>query len=200
MPRAIQSALNPIIFKRRSELFFKVSTEAANTFLNLGINKKPLEVHHDFSLIDLATESLHQDERDKEEILDAICRRRIKRYPAFADSEFTLDDVLGSTPYDYNQLAWQMRKKAKSKIYYHGTKVFVGLWTSDIRIMVEVFSDMLRETNGRLTKESHLIPREVQDRCIRAQTTHGVRSPLRMNYPTFLVAWGAAKSSSIFLQ
>ncbi len=62
-----------------------------------------------------------------------------------------------------------MRRSEKKKIYYFGKKVFVGLWTSDIRIMVEMFSDMLREANGKLTTQKCEIAKEVQDRCIRAQ-------------------------------
>lgn len=184
VPPKLQQALNPIIFKRRSEIFFKVSTEAANSFLAVGPNKKPLEIHHDFHLLDLASESLHQGAVEKEAMLDRIFKPRIKRYSAFSACAYGLADVLGKTPYDYNELAWQMRgKDDKKKIYYFGKKVFVGLWTSDIRIMVEMFSDMLREGNGKLAAQNCEIAREVQDRCIRAQGgemmtfTQSVRDP-----------------------
>ncbi|MBI4659111.1 MAG: protein kinase [Verrucomicrobia bacterium] len=173
VPRSIQLALNPIIFRRRSDLFFKVSTEAANSFVASGPRKKPLELHHDFVLLDLATESLHQKEAEKEGLLDSIFRPRIKRHTLFAASEFGLEDMLGKTPYDNNGLAWQMRRglgsEEKQRVCYHGKSVFVGLWTSDIRTMVEMFNDMLREANGRITAENPIIPKETQDRCIRNQ-------------------------------
>ncbi|HCN19711.1 MAG TPA: hypothetical protein DIS73_05430 [Planctomycetia bacterium] len=57
--REVQRILNPIIFKRRSKLFFKISTEATNSFAREGLRGKPLELDQDFELIDLATESLH---------------------------------------------------------------------------------------------------------------------------------------------
>lgn len=173
VPRAIQLALNPIIFRRRSDLFFKVSTEAANSFVASGVRRKPLELHHDFVLLDLATESLHQKETEKAVLLDSVFRPRIKRHAAFSASDFVLEDVLGKTPYDNNELAWQMRRgpgsDSRQRIYYHGKSVFVGLWTSDIRTMVEMFNDMLREANGVITSDSPVISREIQDRCMRNQ-------------------------------
>jgi len=50
VPSVVQRALNPIIFKRRSQLFFKVSTEAANSFIvREGLKPgKTLELHQDF--------------------------------------------------------------------------------------------------------------------------------------------------------
>jgi len=173
VPRAIQLALNPIIFRRRSDLFFKVSTEAANSFVASGPRKKPLELHHDFLLLDLATESLHQKQAEKEYLLDSIFRPRIRRHAPFAASQFGLEDILGRTPYDNNELAWQMRRglgsDEKQKVCYHGKGVFVGLWTSDIRTMVEMFNDMLREANGQISAETPTISREIQDRCVRNQ-------------------------------
>ncbi|MEI9897581.1 MAG: protein kinase [Chthoniobacter sp.] len=172
VPKAIQLALNPIIFRRRSEIFFKVSTEAANSFIPTGPNKKPLELHHDFALLDLATESLHQDEADKAYLLDQIFRPRIRRHHNLSHHDYGLEDVLGITPYSNNELAWQMRKGVgddKQRVMYHGKRVFVGLWTSDIRTMVEMFNDMLREANGSVDSDRPLIAKELQDRCIRNQ-------------------------------
>jgi hypothetical protein len=89
-------------------------------------------------------------------LLDSIFRPRIRRHQPFKDQDFGLEEVLGKTPSTNNELAWQIRKgvgsKNKSKIYYHGKEVFVGLWTSDICTMVEMFNDMLLDTNGQLTK------------------------------------------------
>ncbi len=172
----LQVVLNPIIFKRRSQIFFKVSTESANSFLPIGTNKKPLEVHHDFALLDLATESLHQKEDEKLQLLDKIFTPRINRHQPFTGHNFGLNDVLGRTPYSNNQLAWYLRDPKShplpsglKRLLYCGLDVFVGMWASDIRIMVEMFSDMLRETNGKITPKQPKIPDEVQDRCFRFQ-------------------------------
>ena len=171
VPRPIQMALNPIVFRRRSHIFFKVSTEASNSFVPSGPHKKALELHHDFGLLDLATESLHQADDEKERLLDSIFRPRIKRYPPFVGTDLGLQEVLGKTPYTNNELALQLRQRGgkKQKIYYHGKQIFVGLWTSDIRTIVEMFNDMLRESNGRLSKQNPEISKEVQHRCIRTQ-------------------------------
>ena len=172
----LQVALNPIIFKRRSQIFFKVSTESANSFLPIGTNKKALEVHHDFALLDLATESLHQKEDEKIRLLDKIFTPRVGRYHPFTGHNFGLADVLGRTPYSNNQLAWYLRDPKNhplpsglKRLLYCGLDVFVGMWASDIRIMVEMFADMIRETNGKITPEQPKIPEDVQDRCFRFQ-------------------------------
>jgi hypothetical protein len=172
----LQETINPIVFKRRSQIFFKVSTESANSFLPVGTNKKPLEVHHDFALLDLATESLHQKEDEKIRLLDKIFVPRIDRYQPFTGRKLGLKDVLGATPYSNNELAWYLHDSKKrqlpgglKRLLYCGLDVFVGMWASDIRIMVEMFADMIREANGKLTPENPKIAEEVQDRCCRTQ-------------------------------
>ena len=174
VPKSIQLALNPIIFRRRSDIYFKVSTEAANSFVPTGPRKKPLELHHDFMLLDLASESLHQKEDERERLLDMVFRPRIRRHKLFAQAGFGLQDLLGKTPYSHNELAWQMRtatqpNEERQKVLYHGVKVFVGLWTSDIRTMVEMFNDMLRAANGTLSTANPMISKQIQDQCMRIQ-------------------------------
>jgi serine/threonine protein kinase len=107
--RELQEILNPIIFKRRSSIFFKVSTESANSFWPISTNGKLLEPPHDFDLIDLATESLHQRKEEKTELLTKIFTPRIERHPPFTGKRLRLIDVLGETPYSSNQLAWFLR-------------------------------------------------------------------------------------------
>lgn len=174
--RELQEVLNPIIFKRRSSIFFKVSTESTNSFWPVATNGKLLEPPHDFDLIDLATESLHQRKEEKTELLTKIFTPRIERHPPLSGQKLRLVDLLGPTPYSFNELAWFLRDpkghplpKGIKKVLYHGLDIFVGMWTSDIRMMVEVFVDMLRESNGGLTPKNSQIPIEVQNRCYRNQ-------------------------------
>jgi hypothetical protein len=172
----LQETLNPIIFKRRSSIFFKVSTESANSFRPIGTNKKILEPPHDFALIDLATESLHQRNDDKTRFLDKIFRPRIKRHPELMGKELGLADILGATPFSFNELAWYLRdpknhplQGGHKRLLYYGLDIFVGMWTSDIRMMVEVFVDMLRKSNGRISANTPTVQPETQDRCYRNQ-------------------------------
>lgn len=165
--REVQRVLNPIIFKRRSKLFFKISTEAANSFENTGLRDKPLELHQDFELIDLATESLHQDQEDKAKLLDKIFWPRIDRHPNLKDSNLHLVDVLGKISISNNELARQMRESNKH-VVYHGIAAFVGMWASDIRIMIQMFVDMLREANGSLKSGTRVIDKFIQDKVYRA--------------------------------
>jgi len=171
--REVQRALNPIIFKRRSRLFFKVSTEAANSFERRGLRGKPLELHQDFELIDLATESLHQSQKDKADLLDKIFRPRIDRHPLLKGMGLGLKDVLGEMPTSNNELARRMRKQAnhakpRQRILYHGAEVFAGMWASDIRIMIQMFADMLREANGDLKKGKRIVDKSIQNKIYRS--------------------------------
>jgi hypothetical protein len=189
----LQAVLNPIIFKRSSHIFFKVSTESANSFLPVGTNNKPLEVHHDFALIDLATESLHQKEDEKLKLLEKIFAPRIDRHHLFAGHHLSLTDVLGRTPYSNNQLAWYLRDPKSrplptglKKVLYCGVDVFVGMWASDIRIMVEMLADMLRESNGSTTAIRPRIRDEVQDRCFRVQGSEFLIFAQQVRDPEFM--------------
>lgn len=175
VPRSVQGFLNPIVFKRRSNLFFKVSTEAANSFEREGVRGKPLELHQDFDLIDLATESLHQDDRSRMKLLDSIFRPRIDRHPNLKGKNLGLNDVLGKSPVSNNKLASQMREAAQhggqKRVIYHGANVFVGMWASDLRSMIQMFTGMLRGANGGLSKNDLPIAGTIQDECYR--TTGG---------------------------
>lgn len=141
----LQSTLNPVIFKRRANLFFKVSTEASNSFLRL-VGQKPLEVNHDFDLLDFATETLHIDEVEKHRLLDSIFRRRIKRIEELKDAGYGLEDVLGKSDWSFNEQARKLRdaRGATSIPIYYGDKAFVGMWSSDIRSMIQLFNELLQ--------------------------------------------------------
>lgn len=172
IPREVQQILNPIIFNRRSNLYFKISTEATNSFERQGMRGKPLELHQDFELIDLATESLHQPHKTKAILLENIFKPRIKRSSLFREKDFSLGDVLGKDPLSNNELAWQMRKRvqdsAGKRIYYYGKNAFVGMWASDIRIMIQMFTAMLRDANEDLKRGRIPIEKSVQDKIYRA--------------------------------
>lgn len=174
VPREVQCALNPIIFKRRDKLFFKISTEAATSFDLTGLRGKSLEIFQDFHLIDLATESLHQNDRAKARLLDTIFRPRIDRHVDLKGKALGLRDVLGKTPTSSNQLARQMRENAgqknqKKRIKYHGSAVFAGMWSSDIRTMIQMFTDILREANGSPTKLTLPIAGDIQNKVFKTK-------------------------------
>lgn len=170
--RKVQLILNSIIFKRRSKLFFKVSTESTNSFEREGLRRKPLELHQDFELIDLASESLHQNTKAKKILLNSIFKPRIKRHALFKEKNYFLKHILGRMPYSNNELAKQMRRNAEKgiskRIYYSGEDAFVGMWSSDIRIMIQMFTDMLRDANEHLKKNVLPISKDIQDKIYRA--------------------------------
>lgn len=174
VPREVQRALNPIVFRRRDKLFFKVSTEAAISFDLRGFRGKHLEVFHDFNLIDLATESLHQSERAKTQLLEKIFKPRIDRHTQLRGKGLGLANVLGPTNLSNNALARQIRSNAqknnrKRRIVYQGVRAFVGMWSSDIRTMIQMFTDILREVNGQVGAIVLPIKHEAQTKILRAK-------------------------------
>lgn len=195
--REVQQVLNPIIFKRRSQLFFKVSTESANSFERQGLRGKPIELHQDFELIDLATESLHQDIKAKTHLLNSIFKPRIERHDLLKNKGFGLTDMLGKMSVSNNELARQMREAAqkhkRKRVIYHGADVFVGMWASDIRIMIQMFADMLREANGVLRKGAHVIDKVIQDKIYRTAGGEFLSFAESVNSPSF---WEKGPSST----
>lgn len=157
-----QQILNPIIFKRRSSLFFKISTESSNSFDITGVRGKPLELTQDFELIDMANESLHLKKSAKKELLNKIFIPRINRHHLLKSQNLSLNDVLGKTPFSNNALANKMREASKEgkqkKVLYEGVDTFVGMWSSDTRTMIQMFVDILKEAETDVALSSALTP------------------------------------------
>ncbi|MFN2453257.1 MAG: protein kinase family protein [Pyrinomonadaceae bacterium] len=198
IPREVQRALNPIIFKRRSKIFFKISTEAANSFDQRGLRKKPLELFHDYDLIDLATESLHQEEKAKAALLDKIFRPRIDRHSELSGKKLGLTQVLGKTQLSNNQLANQMRENAnedytKQRVNYSGWKVFTGMWASDIRTMIQMFTNILREASDPPKKLTLPISSVIQNKVFRSKGGEFLVFAESINDPS---AWEKGPSST----
>lgn len=146
----LQDTLNPIVFKRRAGVFFKVSTEASNSFKRI-VGQKQIEINHDYELIDLGNETLYVDEARRTSLLDGIMRRRIDRAEEFTGRGLGLDDVIGKNDTAFNEMARMLREKspATRQSFYWGTRTFVGAWSSDIRSSIQLFSEILRDYRSR---------------------------------------------------
>ena len=198
--RQVQKILNSIVFKRRSDLFFKISTEAINSFEPSTEDNKPLELNHDYELIDLSVVSLDMDDRSRANLLDAIFIKRINREQVFKDKNLRLKDLLGWNKQSNNELADAIRKSArgeKTNIYYYGIQYFEGVWSSDIRRMIQIFVDMLREwERNPKDKISHYLirPRIQNDVLIRAGRSF-LEFTLQMPDPKYLETQGPIAES-----
>jgi hypothetical protein len=176
VPSSVQRVLNPAIFRRRDRIFFKISTEATNSFDLSGLRNKPLELQQDFQLVDLATASLHQPLKEKLELLESIFRPRIDRHYALTGKGIALGDLLGAKSFNNTEMARQMREAAQSQgkrtILYHGLEAFAGLWTSDFRSIIQVFVDMLRESpdfGAAAGSGVPMIDAKIQDKVVKAK-------------------------------
>lgn len=191
VPRNIQKVINQIIFKRRDQLFFKISSESELSFVKSTAKGKPLELIHDYALIDMANISLYQTEEDKQELLEKIFKPRIDRNLLLKSKNISLVTFLGkSSPNDNNALATLLRQKAqglyKKKIFYHGIKHFVGMWSSDTRIMIQMFVDILRESESKIKEGATNIEPEIQDRVFRTNGGEFLNFTESVPNPAFL--------------
>lgn len=59
-----------------------------------------------------------------------------------------------------------MRGK-KKKVYYSGIESFVGVWSSDIRMMIAMFVEMLRESRPEFKKGNKLVSPYLQDKIFK---------------------------------
>ncbi|MCW5854446.1 MAG: protein kinase family protein [Anaerolineales bacterium] len=154
----IQRILNDIIFERKSNVVFKVSSESNRSFVRTTSKGKHLEVNHDFDLLDLASECLHHSEATRVAFLESVFRPRIKRHNRFQGENYTLLDILGGSKKSGNELATLMREKSKNKtkkrIYYHGADTFVNMWSSDIRIMIKILNLILTDAEEKLKNKA----------------------------------------------
>jgi hypothetical protein len=166
--RQLQKTLNPVIFRRRSSVFFKISTESSNSFLKESINDKQLELNHDFELIDLATESLHEQYQSKKLLLNKIFKPRIDRDEALKKRNLTLSSLLGDRAFNNNEFAHEKRNTPRRNLEYSGIGAFVGMWASDVRTMIQMLSEMLRDYPEDTTMENYEIPSRIQDKTYKA--------------------------------
>ena len=174
-----QRILNPIIFRRSALIFFKVSTESTESFIPSGLNNKTLEDNNDYNLIDLSAKSLVVDIKECQDIIDSIFEKRLNRCSLFANQNRTLKELLGDSKISNNERARIIRSSETNK--YYGTDVFYNIWSSDIRELIRIFSDMLTLSTGGENEHNNLtqvgenngesdlpiIPKEIQDKVLR---------------------------------
>lgn len=145
----MQEILNPVIFRRTADVYFKVSTESSESFISKSLNGKILENGADYKLVDLGSELFksNQDKARIKDIIISIFEKRIVRSSIFDHSSLHLAQVLGDNEYNNNELAYAIRTP-NEKTLYSGIDVFCDLWSSDIRELIKVFSEMLT-TEGK---------------------------------------------------
>lgn len=171
----IQEILNPIVFRRSSVVILKVSTESVESFIPVGLNGKTLEEGDDYVLIDFGNESIKRKRNEKIEILSAILKPRIDRHPAFAPIDIQLQDILGDSEYDNNDLALLLRGDEEGKLKYFGHDVFCSVWSSNVREMISIFANMVfvadikssADIKTAIQKDKMVVSKVIQDKVLR---------------------------------
>lgn len=173
---ATQHIINPVVFRRNSIVYFKISTESTESIEKIGLNNKILEEGADYKLIELGMVSLTQKDEDVKDIINAIFEKRIKRSHAFSGFELNLADFLGEEHLTNNARAELIRENDKQNLYY-GVGDFCAIWSSDIRELIKIFAEMVskqgeasieEKREKEFGKECHpIIDRRTQDQVLR---------------------------------
>lgn len=173
---ATQHIINPVVFRRNSLVFFKISTESTESFEKIGLNNKILEEGADYKLIELGTISLTQKDEDVNDIIGAIFKKRIKRSHAFSSYDLSLSHFLGCSGFSNNERARLIRENDKLTLYY-GVNDFCSIWSSDIRELIKIFAEMvskqgeasieLKKQNGFSEEYQPIIDIKTQDQVLR---------------------------------
>lgn len=170
-----QLILNPIVFRRSPLAFFKVSTESVESFSRYGLNRKVLEEGADYKLIELGIESLNKKDEEIAEIISAIFAKRIERNSYFRGKGLDLQDILGKTDITFVRMAEMIKENDKQTVYY-GFENFCNIWSSDIRELIKIFSEMVaQEGDASLSQKEktgfqsceYIIEKKVQDHVFR---------------------------------
>ncbi len=103
-----------------------------------------------------------------------------------------MEDILGHLELDNNTLAKTMRE-VDSNIHYHGIESFEGVWSSDIRRMIQIFVDMIHELqldkrSKRSKKKQSLFPisPSVQNRVLMRAGRDFLEFTVQMPNPKYL--------------
>ncbi len=170
-----QLILNPVVFRRSSLAFFKISTESVESFSRRGLNGKVLEEGADYKLVELGIESLSKKDSEISEIILAIFSKRIERNEYFKGKNLSLADILGETDISFVEMARKIKENDKQTIYY-GFDNFCNVWSSDIRELIKIFSEMVaQEGDASLSKKAavgfsncdYIIDKKIQDHVLR---------------------------------
>ncbi|MBR3909025.1 MAG: protein kinase family protein [Clostridia bacterium] len=170
-----QMILNPIIFRRSPLAFFKISTESVESFSRKGLNGKVLEEGADYKLVELGIESLSRNDTEISDIISAIFSKRIERNTFFKNKNLTLEKILGKTDISFVKMAEMIKENDKQTVYY-GFNNFCNIWSSDIRELIKIFSEMVaQEGESSLSQKEkygydncdYIISKDVQDHVFR---------------------------------
>ena len=162
----LQRILNPVVFRRPKHLVFKIATESVSSFLPTGLNGKLLEENDDYVLIDFGMQAMLGKLATNRRILSAIVEPRIARDKRFQGAELNLLKVLGKSTHNNIEIAEAIR--SSSEVLYHGENIFCRMWSSDVREMIRLFSDMVQlEKEPDLKNPERVISKENQNTVMR---------------------------------
>jgi len=164
--KEVQSTLHNFIFRRYSDLFFKISTENIVTFAAYNAKNKWLEEGRENEVIDLGDYFLHASEKLKQDFLAKIVNNRLENAKEFDWSCRKIEQLLGNSPYKTSVALAESIRASEQKVRYAGWDIIVDLCSGDIANILRLIRNIL--SNSKLKGEMELpIKEEVQDQGIR---------------------------------
>lgn len=200
--RAMQRALNRLLFQRSSEFVSKVATESATTFISEDSSGKILQDGDDYNLIDMGEESLFMSDPERERFLDEVFTRRLQFDPRIRQENRSLPMLLGNQGISKTEFARRLRGQFKErpedsrvpassqrrgptrpKVLYHGWDTFTSLWSGDTRTMIQLVQELLDQSGEQAESFRTPIDSELQDRVFRNRGGQWLEAQAR-NQPT----------------
>ncbi len=168
--KTIQLALSDFILDRNSECFFKISTESATSLCTIDSHGKLLEENREYDMIDLGDYFLHADLERRKTFLREIVNNRLSMASKTYEGLKDVEQVLGKTPYSYNELAETIRD-TKKREYYQGWDLVVDLCSGDVALFLRLIRDIFSLCRDRENQNGIFCingaPQDIQDRMIR---------------------------------
>jgi hypothetical protein len=193
--RAMQVVLNRSLLQRTPEFVAKVATEAVTTFVPIDSSDKTLQDGDDYQTIDLGTEALFLDDKERLGYLDAVFAPRLRGDSRVAEDARSLVGLLGSNTTSKTEFARrlrgemgkddfvvasgsQVRGASRQRAMYWGAQVFTGLWSGDTRTMIQLLTELADQQAGEVRR----IEDQMQNRVFRERggewlESHGVNPP-----------------------
>lgn len=166
LSKDVQSALNRIVFERRSSHYFKVSCERMG-FEAVDLDGVKIDAAREYDPTDAGQYAAEDcTTADAESFLTALIDQRLQK----ANYAARCAQLLGSSkPYDKDlALAKFIREEGSrqgKRYYYYGTTHLARLWSGDIATILQTVKDMCIQGNVK-PETTQQIPISVQHQSI----------------------------------
>lgn len=163
IPTSVQLILNPIIFSRQAEHYFKVSSEKFG-FEPSAYSGWRIDQNREYQLVDTGAWVLDVVEgKDKKRFLSALLDRRFE----IAGYDGRTKTLIGKSDFRSDaDMARKIREQKKGQsFHYHGLSVLSNLWSGDLATILHMVGSMCNKA-GVVSTSTQTISQRHQHEAI----------------------------------